>query len=315
MLCIMLAIVLCAARWAHASDLSLEINGRDFYGSVFTQDGEMYAPFDVIGPLLLGAGFGIDGYDFTLQRVTFHYTPPGAAAPQSAALARCLKRGPIYVPMSPLLKLVGGSYAREGMEVRVAYPPAAAPMAAAPGAGRPTAPPAAGTTSGGTQSSRPAAVATTMPTTTGGPTQPVASGVPTPPAPTPAAMMNTGLALAEAQTENHQALTTAGSISKVEVYNPVSPDPSDAIPRTDLAGLKVYVADLAPSDDAWIEMWTSREALGPPSFREHLSQFAGQELREGWFFVRLPLAMEAGWHTVRIDVNHKSTVDYRFITY
>jgi hypothetical protein len=121
--------------------------------------------------------------------------------------------------------------------------------------------------------------------------------------------------MAEVRTANQNALPSAGLIEKMEVYHPVSPDPSDVIPRTDLAGLKVYLRRLAAGDHVEVELWRGRSAAGKPVFSRSLTGFRGQELEERAIFVRLPLTVEPGWHTVRVVVNQGGAVDYRFITY
>ncbi|MBM3461208.1 MAG: hypothetical protein FJX76_03810 [Armatimonadetes bacterium] len=267
-------LILVLAVAARAATPILEINGREFYGSLYTDSGELCGPLDVVGPLLLGSSFAIENYDVVLRKATFHYTPEGASAPVKASVSSCAKRGAaVYAPLKPLLKEVAGSYEATADTVRVAYPPAGTAV-------RPTAP-----------------TATVIPK--------VSVGAPLTPE----------LALLEAQTANRDAMTGARAIKRVEVYHPVSPEPADAIPRTDVAGLKIYVAGLADRDQAWVAMWNSREPAGDALFRKHIKGFRGQDLVEGWFFVRLPLATEPGWHTVDIDLNHKDRVRYRFVTY
>lgn len=121
--------------------------------------------------------------------------------------------------------------------------------------------------------------------------------------------------MAEVQNVNQNALHGNASILKLEVYHPVSPDPSDVIPRTDVAGLKIYLSRLDAADQVDVAMWAGRDVNGKPAFSRVMSHFHPGELEEKAVFVRLPLHVEAGWHTVRVRVNERDTVVYRFVTY
>jgi len=267
----------------------LEINGREFFGSVYTDGGEPLGPLDVVGPLLLGSDFVLESYDLVLRKASFHWVPPGTSQPVRGSVSGCAKRGAaVYAPLRALLKEVGGSYQQDAEVVRVAYPPAGT-LVAQPTPTPTTASPVI----------RPTAPSTVAPT------------------PEPVALLPSSpeQALSEVNAANAGAFTGHASLRRIEVYHPVQPDPSDVIPRTDLAGLKVYVAGLKESDQAQVSLWNAREPKGDPAFKKRLARFAGQELLEGWFFVRLPLELNAGWHTVRVDLNGKETVDYRFITW
>lgn len=307
------ALLLLFAVSVSATMVNVEINGHDYYGSVYTDNGEIYAAIDVVGPMLMGPQFHFDNYDVTLRRGTFTFVPPGASAPLKLELFGCVKRGAgVYAPLRPLMKLVGGSFMLAGDTVRIAYPPAST-VATVP---TPT----------------PTPLATPKPSVTPSPVvrpsvspSPVATVVPSPvpspsPSPSPSvaetpAMTSAEIAMAEVKNANHDAIPSTGLIQRLEVYHPVSPDPSDVIPRTELAGLKVYLKKLAASDRVDVAMWSGKTVDGAPAFKKQVSGFRGQELSENAFFVRLPLSVEAGWHTVRVEVNQGNAVEYRFVTY
>lgn len=277
---ILVACALLLGSVARAAAPELEINGRDFYGMLYVDGGDVYGPLDVIGPLLLGSDFVLDNYDVVLRKATFRYTPAGAAAPTHGSVTGCAKRGTaVYAPIRALAKEVGASYESQSEMVRVAYPPVSA--------ARPATKTPIPVVTVGSPGSAPVALAPTTPDE----------------------------AIQAARQSNLAAFTGRGAIKRIEVYNPISPDPADAIPRTDVAGLKIYVAGLSAKDQAWISMWPVRDPAGEPTFRKRVAGFRGQELEEGSFFVRLPLQLETGWHSVVIDLNHKDRVEYRFITY
>lgn len=265
---------------SRAASLEVEINGRDFYGTLFVEGGEVYAPLDVVGPLILGSDFGYEDYDMVLRRATYHFTPPGKTRVRQG-VSPCIKRGvAVYVPLKSLVVQAGGSYALSGTIVKIAYPPVSV---VAP-----------------TPVSRPSPSPTTV------------AGLPSRTGPAPLAPE---AALMAARHANQGVLRPGGLIRRIELFHPVSPDPSEAIPRTDLAGLKVFVKKLAPRDQVWIAMWNGPEVGGAPAFEKHLQGFRGQELQENCFFVRLTLPVEPGWHTVKVDLNHRESAVYRFITY
>lgn len=280
---------LAASAWA--TPPALEVNGREYYGTVVSDNGEIYAALDVIGPLLLGPQFRLETYDVTLRRCTFTFIATGASAPQKMEIFGCVKRGAaVYAPLRQLLRQVGGSFQDQGGNmVAVAYPPAAAVV--------PTPPPPS-------PSPTPRLVATPSP-----------HAVPTPSPTGPPPVTTPELAMVDVKAANAQAFAGAHMIQKIEVYHPVQPDPSDVIPRTDLAGLRVQLQRLAPGDTVTVSLWNSDHAEGAPAFKQQLNRFGAQEMAEKAVFVRLPLTIEPGWHVVRIEMNGREFVDYRFVTY
>lgn len=297
-----LCVVAALAASAWATPPALEVNGREYYGTVVTDNGEIYAALDVIGPLLLGPQFRLETYDVTLRRCTFTFIPAGASVPQKMEIFGCVKRGAaVYAPLRQLLRQVGGSFQDQGGTlVAVAYPPAAN-LATTPPPLAPSPPPLA-------PSPSPRPVSTPAPTPRPGPT----------PAPTPAGpppITTPELAMIDVKAANAQAFAGANTIRKIEVYHPVQPDPSDVIPRTDLAGLRVQLQRLAPGDTVTVSMWDSDQAVGTPVFKQQVVRFGAQEMAEKAVFVRLPLAVAPSWHVVRVEVNGREFVDYRFVTY
>ena len=124
-----LCIVVALAMRGQAAIPQLEVNGREYYGTVVSDNGEVYAALDVVGPLLLGPQFRLEVFDVTLRRCTFTFVPSGASAPQKVEVFGCVKRGAaVYAPLRPLLRQVGGSYQMDVANnlVSVAYPPATA---------------------------------------------------------------------------------------------------------------------------------------------------------------------------------------------
>lgn len=327
---------------------SLDVNGHSIDGVIYEDRGQMYVNIDIVGPQLFGAGFQLLSYDYTLRRITFDYLPIGGSASKRLEIFGCFKRVAVFVPLKPLMDLVGGRYEEAGDVVHIAYPPVAAvsvPVAPSPTVSviivppPPAAPPSPATPPSPAAPPLPAApsppaappiearkpvnpatpapvVAVHMP---GAPTTAVEVR-PSPitlesPSPTPQMAGDPKeIALAEVKSANRDALNPTGLIQKVEVYHPGFPDPSDAIPKTEVAGLKVYVKQLAPSDTVNVQMWPNRDGGGEPAFKTQLSGFHGEELEQNAFFVRLPLTMAAGWHTVRLEYNHEAVV-YHFVTY
>lgn len=283
-----LFVVVVLAASAGAMPPTLEVNGREYYGTVVTDNGEIYAALDVIGPLLLGPQFRLETYDVTLRRCTFTFTPAGASVPQKMEIFGCVKRGAaVYAPLRQLLRQVGGSFQDQGTEgVAVAYPPAAA-VAPTP-----------------TLAPTPRTVPTLAPSP---------RAVPTPMG--PPLVTTPDLAMVDVKAANAQAFAGAHVIQKIEIYHPVQPEPSDVIPRTDLAGLRIRLQRLAPGDTVTVSMWDGDHAEGMPVFKQHLARFAPQEMADKALFVRLPLAVGPAWHVVRVEVNGREFVDYRFVTY
>ena len=114
---------------------------------------------------------------------------------------------------------------------------------------------------------------------------------------------------------NAQAFAGAKLVRSIEIYHPVQPDPSDVIPRTDLAGVRIELQRLQPRDTVTVSMWNGDQPQGPPAFKHQVTRFGARELADKAVFVRLPLTLEAAWHLVRVEVNGREVIDYRFVTY
>ncbi len=298
----LIILLACAAR-ADSDMVNVEINGHDFYGTVFTDYGNVYGGLDAVGPLLVGPTFHANDFDFTLRRCAITFVPAGTTTPTQVEVYSCEKRGAeVYAPLKVLMTVIGGSYSVSGNTISLAYPPVSVTTASAPTGMSPPPPlptaqrsPTQGTNAAPVQPTPESGAAT-------GPTQPRSPLDPT-------------IAMAEVRALNAHAIPAHGQVTRIEIYHPVSPDPSDVIPRTDVAGLKVYLHNLSDRDTIVIEMWAGRDPQGPPVFHTVLTSFDADELASQSLFVRLPLHVQAGWHTVRIDVNGHEHVDYRFVTY
>jgi hypothetical protein len=270
----LLALGLSAPVPAQAAPLTVEINGREFYGSTFNEGNDVYVALDVVGPLLLGADFALEEYDIVLRRARFRYTPVGGQ-PTHLYLPGCLKRGTaIYGPLQALVKQVGGSSAVSHDTWSVAYPPASAVQAPA----------------------KPAVIVKPVP-------------------PTDDRIQGPEQALQLAHSANLHALRPSGRVRRVEIYHPLSPDPAEAIPSTDLAGLKLYLPGLTAKDRVRVALWDGREPGGSPVLVRALTGFTDDEQEQGAIFVRLPLRAASGWHVLRIMFNNTESVDYRFVTF
>lgn len=284
-------LVLLLALQGRAAMVSLEVNGREYFGTVFSDGGEVYAALDVVGPLLLGAQFRFETYDVTLRRCTFTYVPTGASSSRKMEIFGCVKRGAaVYAPLRLLVRQVGGSSQDLEGVLTIAYPPATA-VAPTPALPSPT----------------PSRTPTTVPPPTILPTAA--------PTPMPPLALTPETALEQARSANTQAFAGARLIRSIEVFHPVQPDPSEAIPRTDLAGLRIQTAQLGAGDEVAVSMWRGRTTEGEPVFRQRVSRFGSNEQAKKTLFVRLPLTVEAGWYTVRVQMNGREFVDYRFVTY
>lgn len=281
---------------------TLEVNGREYYGTVFTDGGEIYAALDVVGPLLLGDQFHLEVYDVTFRRCTFTFVPTGTTKVQRMELFGCVKRGAaVYAPLRQLMRQVGGSFLEAPDGVRIAYPPvtAVAPLPRPTATPRPVALPSP-SPSGGAPTPQPSPLEKPSP-------EPAAS-------PTPEALTRE-VALAQTETANAEAFRGATLIRRIEVYHPVLPDPSDAIPRTDLAGVRILLRQLGDGDVVNVHLWHGRSPQGEPAFSQRLNRFGEQQKAERALFVRLPLPVESGWHTLRVEMNGREYVEYRFMTY
>lgn len=303
---------------AQASAPLLEVNGRVCDGAIFIDRGDVYAALEVVGPLLMGPQFRLDNFDFILRRCTFTFVAAGSTAPSRVAVLGCVKRGPdVYVPLKHLMQVIGGSLMVSSSAVRLSYPVGANP---APGPAA-IAPPAPGPAAVAMPVPGPAAVASPAPTPVAIPTPaPIQAAIPTPrtaaqPSMSQGEPASSATVFAEVRTANQSALNPTGLIKRLEIYHPGLPEPSDVIPNTEVAGLKVYVKKLLSSDTVDLQMWAGRRPGGEPAFKTRLSRFRGNDLEESSFFVRLPLTLAAGWHTVRLEYNQTESVEYHFVTY
>ena len=278
-----------AVRASHAAPLALEINGREFYGTTYTEGSDLYVPLDVVGPLLTGQDFALEEYDVVLRRARVHYLPAGASQPVRVYVTGCARRGAaVYCPLGLLVKAVGGSVSMTPEALAVAYPPVSAAAATALHA---------------------------TPTPQASPSQPTIKPTPPPSTATTAFLGSPEEAIQQARLANEAVRGHKGAVRCLEIYHPLSPEPADAIPRTEVAGLKVYLAGLQPHDRVEVALWAGRDPLGRPAYSRSLEDFSDEERQGGAFFVRLPLSVEPGWHVVRLVYNRKETLEYRFVTF
>ena len=273
------------AGTAQAAPLTVELNGREFYGTTFTEGPDLFVPLDVVGPLLAGPDLVVEEYDVVLRRARLRFVPSGAAQPQRVYVVGCAKRGSVvYGPLQGLVKALGGSLTQSADVLAASYPPVSAAAASATGTDR-----------------------------KGGADGKPAAGVALGPASTP--LLSPEEALREAKAANAPALAHVSAFKRLEIYHPLSPEPADAIPRSEVAGLKVYVAGLGERDQVLVELWSGRDPAGKPVFSRSRMGFTAEEREQGAFFVRLPLEAAPGWHVVRLVHSKGERVEYRFVTF